>query len=209
MRFAGAAYRAHNPRWSWTPLSGEGARIHGGRFNAKGTPALYLALDLNTAIIEFNQGFPFRLVPPVTIVSYAVDCDDLIDLTNGSERRRLAIAGRHGLPLEATRRTDRRCHLGQSRIACWPAGRRVVVPSYSPGGRRCSKPGAVALERYSAASVRFMIQAGTARDGLLGRGVDRARRMPVRDGHRPPTAPAGQLADRSGSAMLLALNRNP
>src|SRR6185295_9965389 len=67
------------------------ARIHGGRFNAKGTPALYLALQLNTAIIEFNQGLPFRLVPPVTIVSYAVDCDDLIDLSSASERRRHAV----------------------------------------------------------------------------------------------------------------------
>ena len=36
MRFEGLAYRAHNPRWSWAPTSGEGARLHGGRFNAKG-----------------------------------------------------------------------------------------------------------------------------------------------------------------------------
>ena len=43
MRFQELVYRAHNPEWSWTPLSGEGARRHGGRFNRRGVPALYLA----------------------------------------------------------------------------------------------------------------------------------------------------------------------
>ena len=133
MRFAGAAYRAHNPRWSWTPLSGEGARIHGGRFNAKGTPALYLALDLNTAIIEFNQGFPFRLVPPVTIVSYAVDCDDLIDLTNGSERRRLGVtSAAMACPWKLLAETGRAVpswSIADRMLASGAAG--IVVPSYS------------------------------------------------------------------------------
>ena len=133
MRFAGAAYRAHNPRWSWTPLSGEGARIHGGRFNAKGTPALYLALDLNTAVIEFNQGFPFRLVPPVTIVSYAVDCDDLIDLTKGSERRRLGVtSAAMACPWKLLAETGRAVpswSIADRMLASGAAG--ILVPSYS------------------------------------------------------------------------------
>ena len=33
MRFRGIVYRAHDPRWSWPPVSGEGSRIYGGRFN--------------------------------------------------------------------------------------------------------------------------------------------------------------------------------
>ena len=47
MRFRGIVYRAHNPQWSWTPLSGEGARRRGGRLNRRGVPALYMiALEL-------------------------------------------------------------------------------------------------------------------------------------------------------------------
>lgn len=33
MRFRGIVYRAHDPRWSWPPVSGEGSRLYGGRFN--------------------------------------------------------------------------------------------------------------------------------------------------------------------------------
>ena len=46
MRFQGDCYRAHNPMWSFSPLSGAGAAIHGGRFNSKGMPALYLSLSI-------------------------------------------------------------------------------------------------------------------------------------------------------------------
>jgi RES domain-containing protein len=65
VRFAGLAYRAHDPRWSFRPLSGEGAAVHGGRFNPRGTPALYLALDPMTAIKEASQGFAHKLEPCV------------------------------------------------------------------------------------------------------------------------------------------------
>ena len=36
-------FRAHNPLWSFQPLSGAGAARAGGRFNRIGTPALYLS----------------------------------------------------------------------------------------------------------------------------------------------------------------------
>ena len=52
MRFQGLVYRAHNPEWSWTPLSGEGARRPGGRFNHRGVPALYTSISPLTAILE-------------------------------------------------------------------------------------------------------------------------------------------------------------
>ena len=46
MRFRGTVYRAHNPQWVWTPLSGEGARRYGGRFKkARDRGALLLALS--------------------------------------------------------------------------------------------------------------------------------------------------------------------
>lgn len=89
--YRGPAFRAHNPRWSWAPLSGEGAAIYGGRFNAKGVPALYLATDMATAMREVAHGFPVKLVDPLTIVSYTVDCNDIIDLTEPRVRRSLKI----------------------------------------------------------------------------------------------------------------------
>jgi RES domain-containing protein len=93
VRFKGAAYRAHNPRWSWDPLSGEGARIHGGRFNPKGVAALYLSCDWSTAVLEGSQGFAFRF-PPLTIVTYDVDCDDIVDLSTAARRRARKVAHR-------------------------------------------------------------------------------------------------------------------
>jgi RES domain-containing protein len=79
VRFRGLAYRAHDPRWSFKPLSGDGAAVHGGRFNAKGTPALYLALDPMTAIKEASQGFA-RKFEPCVLCTYEVDCEDIVDL---------------------------------------------------------------------------------------------------------------------------------
>lgn len=52
MRIQGRAIRAHNRQWSWTPLSGEGERRHGGRFNRRGIPALYTSVTPLTAIRE-------------------------------------------------------------------------------------------------------------------------------------------------------------
>ena len=85
MRFRGTAYRAHNPAWAFEPLSGDGAAIHGGRFNLKGMPALYLALDLSTAILEANQGLAHKL-DPCTVCAYEVDCEPIGDLRDDSGR---------------------------------------------------------------------------------------------------------------------------
>ena len=86
MRFDGLGYRAHDPRWSFKPLSGEGASIHGGRFNPKGTPALYVALDPITAIKEAAQGFA-RKFEPCVLCSYEIDCEDVIDLRTKAQRK--------------------------------------------------------------------------------------------------------------------------
>ena len=141
MRFAGTAYRAHDPRWSWTPLSGEGARLHGGRFNPQGVPALYLALDFATAVIEANQGFPFRFMSPITLVSYTVDCDDLADLTDtkvlhdiGATAGDLACAWKllseKAKPVPSWLLVEKLRSAGASG---------VVVPSFSPGASADAK----------------------------------------------------------------------
>ena len=93
MKFRGAAYRAHNPRWSWNPLAGEGARIHGGRFNAKGVPTLYLSCDWTAAVLEGSQGFAYRF-PPLTIITYDVDCEDVVDLSTPARLRAHKVAQR-------------------------------------------------------------------------------------------------------------------
>lgn len=81
MRLQARAYRAHDPRWSFAPISGAGAAISGGRFNARGTPALYLSLDPITALAECTQGFAARMLP-LTLCEYAIDCEPVADLTS-------------------------------------------------------------------------------------------------------------------------------
>lgn len=80
VQFAGTVYRAHNPKWSWSPLSGEGARKHGGRFNRMGQPTLYTSLSPSTAMLEASPlGRPFQ---PLTLIAYRVDADPLFDATD-------------------------------------------------------------------------------------------------------------------------------
>lgn len=134
MRLQGVAYRAHNPKWSWSPLSGEGARVHGGRFNARGVAALYLSLDWQTAIVEASQGFAYR-IPPLTIVSYEVDCEEIADLTSAEERGRHRVSSKAmscawrlladtGAPVPSWRIAERLMEAGIAGI---------VVPSYAAG----------------------------------------------------------------------------
>ena len=85
MRFRGTCYRAHDPRWSFRPLSGDGAALRGARFNPKGLPTLYLSLDPITAIKEANQGFAHKIEPCV-LCSYDIDCADIADLRTDADR---------------------------------------------------------------------------------------------------------------------------
>ena len=80
MRFQGMVYRAHNPLWSWAPMSGEGARRHGGRFNRRGIAALYTSLSPLTAVREAQ---PLgRLMQPLTLCAYKVDAEPVFDALN-------------------------------------------------------------------------------------------------------------------------------
>jgi RES domain-containing protein len=86
VRLQAVFYRGHDPRWSFSPLSGEGARIHGGRFNPPDVDALYLASTIEGVFVEMGHGFARRL-EPLTIVTYDVDVDDIFDLTTDQGRR--------------------------------------------------------------------------------------------------------------------------
>jgi RES domain-containing protein len=75
------AYRMHTPRWATAPTSGAGAAEHGGRANRPGVAALYLSLESDTALREYQQLSP--LLPPGTMVSYTVQLSKVVDLRGG------------------------------------------------------------------------------------------------------------------------------
>ena len=91
MRCQGVCYRAHDPKWAWKPLSGEGAAIHGGRFNPKGMPALYLASSIEGMFAERGHGF-VRRFEPLTVCAYDLDMEDMIDLRTSSARDEAGVA---------------------------------------------------------------------------------------------------------------------
>ena len=73
----GRYWRVLAPRWAHAPLSGEGAARHGGRWNPRGTQALYMSADLTTAVAEYEQDLGCR---PGTFVAYDVAVDGVVDL---------------------------------------------------------------------------------------------------------------------------------
>ncbi|MDD5035434.1 MAG: RES family NAD+ phosphorylase [Methylococcaceae bacterium] len=75
------AYRMHTPKWAAAPTSGAGAAAQGGRANRPGVVALYLALDVGTAIKEYQQ--VSTLLPPGTRVSYRVTLSPVVDFRQG------------------------------------------------------------------------------------------------------------------------------
>lgn len=76
MFYRGLLFRALNPLYAQEPLSGKGAALYGGRFNPKGTPALYTSLSVMTALREANQ---VGNLQPTTLVSYNAEIDRVFD----------------------------------------------------------------------------------------------------------------------------------
>jgi len=75
------AYRMHVPKWAVAPTSGAGAATHGGRVNRPGVEALYLALETETAVREYQQ--VSTLLPPGTLTSYQLTAAPVVDFTGG------------------------------------------------------------------------------------------------------------------------------
>lgn len=91
MRFRGECFRAHDPNWSWSPLSGAGAALKGRRLNWPGLETLYLSLSYHTVFREVSGGFAHRLTPYV-LCGYDVDCEDVADLRTDLERTALGVS---------------------------------------------------------------------------------------------------------------------
>lgn len=115
-------------------MSGDGAAVHGGRFNPKGIPALYLGLSVMTAIKEISQGFAHRLDPTI-LCSYDVDCDHIIDLTTEQGRGAANVSFDQLACAWASALSD------GLRPASWSVYDRlmevgaagIIVPSFAPG----------------------------------------------------------------------------
>ncbi|MDF0490376.1 RES family NAD+ phosphorylase [Sphingomonas sp. H39-1-10] len=76
LAYEGKLYRALNPAYAREPLSGRGAALHGGRFNARGVPALYTSLSVLTALTEANQ---IGSLQPTTLVSLEAQIEHVFD----------------------------------------------------------------------------------------------------------------------------------
>lgn len=96
--WSGTAYRhvaAGRP-----PLSGEGARITGGRWNPRGSFAvLYLGLSEETVVAEFQrfakrQGLAPESFLPRAFYTYDVALDGVLDLRDPAARKTLSLADR-------------------------------------------------------------------------------------------------------------------
>ena len=74
-------WRLLAPKWAHDPLSGKGAATHGGRFNRVGEEALYLSVNLETAVAEYGQDIPDR---PGTFCRFDVETSGIVDLRTAS-----------------------------------------------------------------------------------------------------------------------------
>jgi RES domain-containing protein len=127
-------WRAYVPRWSYLPLSGEGAARFGGRWNPVGAPTIYAARELSTAWAEYNQGF---VQHPALICQLKLAGANLADLTDP------AVLEAQGLD-ESIHRSEWREDLDKGEVPATHLAFRdllnasfdgVVYPSFmSPGG---------------------------------------------------------------------------
>jgi len=135
VRLQAVFYRGHDPQWAFSPISGTGAKTKGGRFNPIGVPAFDLGASIDTVIVEMTHGFARRL-EPLTMVSYDVDVEDIVDLRSTAGRR---VAGVKFVDMACPWELD----LAHGREpASWRVANRlrkmaagILVPSFAKGAR--------------------------------------------------------------------------
>lgn len=127
--------RASRPSWSSAPTSGAGAARHGGRFNPKGTPALYTSFDFATCANEVR----FSLnTDPYTFYQLEVESARIADLSASAVREKLQIGWSN---LECRRwesEMNRGLEPAPHKVAARLFGmgyHGIVVPSFAPQSR--------------------------------------------------------------------------
>jgi len=88
-RCDGPLFRALNPVHARNPLAGCGAGLYGGRFNPKGVPALYAALDPIGALRGANQ---VGSLQPTLLVSYRAGIGPIFDARDAGELARRGVS---------------------------------------------------------------------------------------------------------------------
>jgi RES domain-containing protein len=123
-RYEGRLYRALNPIYAREPLSGRGAELYGGRFNAKGVPALYSSLSVMTALREANQ---VGSLQPTTLVSYEAEIENIFDCRDEAA---LAAEGMDTAALaDATWRDQMKANGGEAATQAF--ARRLIDAGYN------------------------------------------------------------------------------
>lgn len=134
--YSGKLYRALNPIYAREPMSGEGARRYGGRFNPKGTPALYCSLSIFTAVREANQ---VGNLQPTTLVSYAAEIEGIFD---SRDEAALRAEGMDAAALSAATWRDEMKAKGEARTQAF--ARNLIAKGYHALLVRSFAPGASA-----------------------------------------------------------------
>jgi RES domain-containing protein len=97
-RWSGEAFRHVAPQYQ--PLSGDGARIHGGRWNPPNSVAtLYLGLSRETVVAEFDRlatkfGLATAAFLPRELYRYDVVVNDALDLRGADARSEFGLDDR-------------------------------------------------------------------------------------------------------------------
>jgi RES domain-containing protein len=134
--YRGKLYRALNPIYARQPLSGRGAELYGGRFNPKGTPALYFSLSALTALREANQ---VGNLQPTTFVSYEAETEGVFD---GRDEVALRAEGIDADALADPTWRDQMKLSGEARTQSFVRAilakgyRALIVRSFAPGAGR-------------------------------------------------------------------------
>ena len=136
IRYEGKLYRALNTIFAQEPLSGRGAAHCGGRFNAKGAPALHLSLSVVTALREANQ---VGNLQPTTLVSYDAEIETIFDCRDIAA---LAADDLTADALAAPTRRDEMKAIGEAKTQSF--ARRLMSPGYNGLVVRSFAPGSTA-----------------------------------------------------------------